>query len=92
MAKYRKKPVVIEAVPVIDVLSAASRRWQDLPEWVADAYERGDLVIAAQALHIRTLEGTMIGGMNDWLIKGVKNEIYPCKYDVFAATYEPAEG
>jgi hypothetical protein len=42
------------------------------------------------ALEIDTLEGTMRGEVGDWIIKGVKGELYPCKPDVFATTYEPA--
>ena len=43
-------------------------------------------------LSIATLEGTMVGSVGDWLITGVKGEQYPCKPDIFEATYEPAEG
>lgn len=38
---------------------------------------------------ISTLEGTMVASSGDWIIRGVKNELYPCKPDIFAATYEP---
>ena len=40
-------------------------------------------------LMVGTLEGTMTGKLGDWLIRGVKGELYPCKPDIFAATYEP---
>ena len=40
-------------------------------------------------LLIPTLEGLMVGRQNDWIIKGIKGEFYPCKPDIFAATYEP---
>ena len=40
-------------------------------------------------LLIPTLEGDMLASLNDWIIKGVKGEIYPCKPDIFAATYDP---
>jgi hypothetical protein len=43
------------------------------------------------SLSIPTLEGTMQASENDWIIRGVKGELYPCKPDIFAATYEPAE-
>jgi hypothetical protein len=42
-------------------------------------------------LQIRTLEGIMIAIVGDWIIKGIKGEFYPCKLDIFNATYEPAE-
>ena len=43
------------------------------------------------SLLIPTLEGTMQADENDWIIRGVKGELYPCKPDIFAATYEPAD-
>ena len=42
-------------------------------------------------IFIRTLEGEMTATQGDWIIKGVKGEFYPCKPDIFAATYEPAD-
>jgi hypothetical protein len=42
-------------------------------------------------MHIPTLEGLMVGIEGDWIIRGVKGELYPCKPDIFAATYEPVE-
>ncbi len=42
-------------------------------------------------IYIPTLEGVMVGVENDWIIKGVKGELYPCKPDIFDATYEPVE-
>lgn len=84
MPKFRKKPVVIEAMQwtgsnELDLL-------QGLPglKGVYEAKWEGELVIA-------TLEGAMTARPGDWIIKGVKNEFYPCKPEIFAATYEPAE-
>lgn len=92
--KYRKKPVVIEA----QQLTAQSRekisRWvnggesggadnkRNLKAWYYDS--NGD-----DELYIETLEGTMTASDGDWIIKGVKGEFYPCKPDIFEATYEP---
>lgn len=83
MAKFRKKPVVIEAVQYRG------------PE---DAFALGEFARtpgalwwdAGGVLHVRTLEGEHIASPGDWIIRGVKGEFYPCKPDVFAATYEPA--
>lgn len=44
-----------------------------------------------RVVRIQTLEGTMVGDINDWIIRGVKGELYPCKPDIFEATYEPVE-
>lgn len=87
--KFRKKPVVIEAMQ-LDGQTAAVCQW--LKEGSAD-YEtetdpydgRKDVVL------IRTLEGTMRADPGDWIIRGVKGEFYPCKPDIFAATYEAVE-
>ena len=90
MSQYRKKPVVIEAAPVRNLVIAANNDWRALPQWVADAYERGELIFLHNAIDVNTLEGTMHAGIDDMLIQGVKGESYPCKPDIFAATYEPA--
>lgn len=82
MPKFRKKPVVIEAVryspkneiAMIEHLEGCFG-WHQTEDGIA----------------IPTLEGTMIAAPGDWVIKGVAGEFYPCKPDIFAATYEAAE-
>ena len=86
--KYRKKPVEVEAVKVHEALKAAAHDWQALPTWLADAYEAGTVVFASDGVLIKTLEGDMRGYRPDWIIRGVKGELYPCKPDIFEATYE----
>lgn len=86
-AQYRKKPVVITAFQLpargVDV-------GDDFHEWCAamgfTEFESG----RDETLIIRTLEGEMTAQPGDWIIKGVKGEFYPCKPDIFAATYENA--
>jgi hypothetical protein len=90
MAQYRKKPVVIEAFRLgID----------DMPDWFCEARtantvtthnEDGRWRGGPDYAHIKTLEGDMRAEYGDWIIRGVKGELYPCKPDIFAATYEPA--
>lgn len=83
MPRYRKLPVEIDAV-----------RWngQNTAE-VADFMETspafGSDGRGQRWVDIRTLEGTMRTDEGDWIIRGVKGELYPCKPDIFAATYEP---
>ena len=80
LTKYRKKPVVIEAMqygpytaPGLDLLMFLEH---------SGAYFRvGKLIIP-------TLEGNMVASVGDYIIKGVKGEFYPCKPEIFAATYE----
>jgi hypothetical protein len=80
MAKYRKKPVVIEAI------RWDGHNWDDLMEICPTAREaRGT------AITIPTLEGDHLANAGDWIIKGVEGECYPCKPSIFEATYEAAE-
>jgi hypothetical protein len=81
MPKFRKKPVVVEAV-----------------QWGGDNYDEvGDFMGLTATCQvdddflIPTLEGDMRASPGDWIIKGVAGEFYPCKPDIFAATYEAAD-
>lgn len=92
---FRKKPVVIEAVKytgdnLVEVITFtngkadregfhARMKWDDYVD-----------LVAREGLKIYTLEGTMMASPGDWIIRGVQGELYPCKPDIFAATYEPA--
>jgi len=93
--KFRKLPVEIEAIRASDAILAARNNWSALPEWLRDAYDSKEpgkgIVFAADAVHITTLEGVMAAAPEDWIIRGVKGELYPCKPDIFAATYESVE-
>lgn len=81
--KYRKKPVVIDAMQWDGSNVAEVDKFFDtFPE---AKFVSGDCV------EITTLEGTLLARPSDWIIRGVKGEFYPCKPDIFAATYEPAE-
>jgi len=84
---WRKKPVEVEARQV----HYANRF--DVAAWCGgeaqDAAPSGN-VYAPGLLSINTLEGKMWASEGDWIIRGVKGEFYPCKPDIFAATYEPA--
>ena len=90
MARYRKKPVTVEAVLVGEILDA----WVDgeertLPDWVLQAFaDRTIDALGGLELYVRTLEGIMTGDRDDMLIRGVQGELYLCKPDIFQATYE----
>lgn len=87
--KFRKKPVVIDAWQLTDCPPT------DWPDWVADYRSVDDRVVVGPHLdgHLKipTLEGVMRAEIGDWIIRGVKGELYPCKPDIFAATYEAVE-
>lgn len=90
--RFRKKPVVIEARRWF----GDDRDWREFYDWCRDSQgvsiltgphptsENGLLV----RVGLTTLEGTMMAEPGDWIIKGVKGEFYPCKPDIFEATYE----
>lgn len=75
---YRKKPVEVEAFKIGS---------DDIPEWFSKELQAGN-VSYNEAFYIKTLEGVMKADNGDYIIKGVKGEIYPCKPDIFEATYE----
>ena len=84
--KYRKKPVIIEAFKL---------GTDEHPNWFTNnnscmIINRDQSGLALQA-DIKTLEGTMTANLGDFIIQGVKGEIYPCKPDIFEATYEKVE-
>jgi hypothetical protein len=90
-AQFRKKPVVIEAVQIDRRMDLTS------PPWWAEAIQQNRVILRGMGkftrdlpmVEISTLEGIMTGVQGDWIIRGVQGELYPCKPDIFAATYEP---
>lgn len=99
--RFRKKPVIIEAMLLsADTtatrggLSANDRAHATIAGWMfANGFHafrvHGDR--RPFGLLIETLEGDMLADPGDWIIRGVKGEFYPCKPDIFAATYDEAE-
>lgn len=85
--RFRKKPVVIEAVQ----FGGSSEDVVDIKNWMTSGVYDKCLVPTQDltTLSIHTLEGTMRAEKGDWIIRGVKGEFYPCKPDIFEATYEP---
>ena len=80
--KFRKKPVVIEAV------QWTGENHQEVKSLAPEQNVfRGS--IRKDTILILTLEGTMTASVGDWIIKGINGEFYPCKPNIFAATYEP---
>lgn len=75
--RFRKKPVEIEAVQLTPF---------SLP--LIEVFVGGDLDVRGGEVIIATLEGDMHASLGDWIIRGVKGEFYPCKPDIFEATYD----
>jgi hypothetical protein len=83
--QYRKKPVVIEAMIYTDNNGKEVAKWCD-GRFIAKAVNSTG--VWDETLTIKTLEGVMKANVGDYIIKGVKGEFYPCKPDIFEATYE----
>lgn len=94
MAKYRKKPVVIEAITFDELVEYGKANGGNIVNgmpWIFD-YKGHSITHENDELYlIPTLEGVHNFTPADMLITGVQGEIYPCKNDIFEATYEPAE-
>ena len=94
--KFRKKPVVIEAFQMTRERRASNVEW---PFWLHLAWQEGREMPGSLyptipntddgTLSIGTLEGQHLVSWGDWIIRGVKGEIYPCKDEIFWLTYEP---
>ena len=94
MSLYRKKPIVIEAFHILD-LDIDEYEDDDIPEWFIDAVRTGIAYFEPprtpgedSRLYIRTIEGIHEAKSGDYIIQGVQGELYPCKQDIFEATYE----
>ena len=79
MTKYRKKPIIIEAV------QWTGDNLEELRDFVPEEFRYNKV---SEPMGIRTLEGVMTVSVGDWIIKGIQGEFYPCKPDIFEATYE----
>ena len=84
--KYRKKPVEIEAVQLAD------NNVIEVKKFIDEEYWKGiDTGVTPHQVVIETDEGEMRASKEDWIIKGVNGEFYPCKPDIFSETYELVE-
>lgn len=91
--KFRKKPVVIDAWRTSALIRQAAKSLASdkMPVPILIEYDRGNLLFLSEGIDIKTLEGWMHADLTDWVICGVKGELYPCKPDIFEATYEKVE-
>jgi len=83
--KYRKKPVVIEAVQ----WHATQESWDAVLALGLEEWRPGET--DSDSFYVCTLEGDHKATKGDYIIQGIQGEIYPCKPDIFEATYEPVE-
>lgn len=88
MGKFRKKPVVIEALRYTGSKVSFDAIWEWMGGFNGPNQGHSGPEDDPQEFDIKTLEGRMQVSVGDWVIKGVKGEFYPCKPDIFEATYE----
>lgn len=98
ITKYKKKPVIIEAIQ----LKGDSKTIKECLEFMGQSvnedltiernkFEDYCVIVNEKGMKISTLEGEMTASINDYIIKGIKGEFYPCKPDIFEQTYEQAD-
>lgn len=84
MKRYKKKPIVIEAIQFVGV----KENCNEIVKWAI----KYDVTIICHNYHdtlsIPTLEGEMVVSVGDWVIKGIRDEFYPCRPDIFEETYD----
>lgn len=85
MSEFRKKPVVIEA------MQFTAESCAEVCDFIGIEHHEVGRCGLDSPLEVHTLEGVMRASVGDWIIKGVSGEFYPCKPDIFEATYEPVE-
>lgn len=87
--QYRKRPVVIEAMQFNGL-----NDYMAIVDWMKASGDThalaNEVYYSTPEMAIQTLEGRMSARPGDWIIRGVQGEFYPCKPDIFSATYEPA--
>ena len=90
--KFRKKPVVVEAVQFKGFNGENGHsEFSEKPDWLVNEFGKKILFFQkTNALVIKTLEGDHIASIGDYIIKGIAGELYPCKPDIFEMTYEKA--
>ena len=79
--QYSKKPVAIEAIQLTD------KNHSEIIQWLS-SYNVESYTLNSSEFYVKTLEGDMKANIGDYIIKGVKNEFYPCREDIFKMTYD----
>ena len=93
--KYRKKPLIIEAIELRDNNILQVEEFIEQKEikldnrTASDKFDDFKDIVRSKGRPIETLEGTMNASIGDFIIRGINGEVYPCKKDIFHKTYEP---
>ena len=82
--RVRKKPVIVEAVKYL-----GGGTYSETPDWLVEACKDGTVyLLKGEFLYVKTLEGDHRANEDDYIIRGVHGELYPCKPDIFEKTYD----
>lgn len=87
MARFTKKPVTIEAVRVKDLLRDSKVPWVELPKWVRQAFDRGELLIGVDRVVLTTPQGRVKAARRDWLVQDGLSAVSAAKADDFKEAY-----
>jgi hypothetical protein len=94
MPRWVKRPVVIDAVRYVGLGDDGQPEFdcfgEPYPRWLSSAFHRRRLYVHRDVLFANTLEGQMVASRYDYIIRGVKGEIYPCKPDIFENNHSRA--
>jgi len=89
--KYRKKPVIIEAMQFTTNNEIGSPTMDKIVNWMNQGKEKINAWHNGTDIYIFTLKGEMKASVGDFIIQGINGEFYPCKPDIFEKTYDPVE-
>lgn len=87
--QFRRKPEIVEAVPVDEALRCAARAWSQLPPWLAAEYERGAVVFARDAVHM--YRGRIVAERGDWIVWQMTGHLSAFTPEAFEAEFEPSD-
>lgn len=91
MQKYRKKPVVVEAVMVAEENVEEITALEGVDVFLTGPHHPSRPQGRLEFVQIKTLEGSMAAKLGDWIIRGTRGELYPCRPEVFEDVYEPCQ-
>lgn len=91
MPKFRKRPVVIEAIQFTDENALEINSMPEVDVYIAGPHS-DQPVGSIEFASVKTLEGNTVASPGDWIVTGVNGEVYPCKSDIFDKTYDLVEG
>jgi hypothetical protein len=88
MAKYKHKPLVVEAILCKEALYGFSQEWKALPKWLADHYEKGGVVPTPKGVFLPLGKTSILVNPEDWIVRNEAGDVYFYRAEEFATRYE----